>query len=139
MECCLAPADFAPWVDSAEAARKGVFTIAVTNLPSDFRAGLPHVRQLAKVRLPETEPIPEAGREPGPDSGDGRPIGVETEEAAIRVAGGQDSFGVATTAQRGVHVPAPGGRGEQLDDLVGHHRDVRECRLRHRGRLACHR
>jgi TatD DNase family protein len=34
-----------------EAARRGVFTIAVTNLPSHFRAGLPHVRQLAKVRL----------------------------------------------------------------------------------------
>ena len=36
---------------AAEAARKGVFTIAVTNLPSHFRAGLPHVRRLARVRL----------------------------------------------------------------------------------------
>jgi TatD DNase family protein len=34
-----------------EAERKGVFTIAVTNLPSHFRAGLPHVRQWPKVRL----------------------------------------------------------------------------------------
>lgn len=34
-----------------EAARRGVFTIAVTNLPSHFRAGLPHVRQLPRVRL----------------------------------------------------------------------------------------
>ncbi|HEY3382627.1 MAG TPA: TatD family hydrolase [Vicinamibacterales bacterium] len=34
-----------------QAADKGVFTIAVTNLPSHFRAGLPHVRKLAKVRL----------------------------------------------------------------------------------------
>jgi TatD DNase family protein len=34
-----------------EAARKGVFTIAVTNLPSHFRAGLPHARKLPKVRL----------------------------------------------------------------------------------------
>jgi TatD DNase family protein len=33
------------------AARKGVFTIAVTNLPSHFRAGLPHVSKLARVRL----------------------------------------------------------------------------------------
>jgi TatD DNase family protein len=34
-----------------EAERKGVFTIAVTNLPSHFRAGLPHVRKWPKVRL----------------------------------------------------------------------------------------
>ena len=36
---------------AAEAARRGVFTIAVTNLPSHFRAGVPHVRRFAKVRL----------------------------------------------------------------------------------------
>jgi TatD DNase family protein len=36
---------------AAEAARKGVFTIAVTNLPSHFKAGLSHVRQLTRVRL----------------------------------------------------------------------------------------
>lgn len=34
-----------------EAERKGVFTIAVTNLPSHFRTGLPHVRQWPRVRL----------------------------------------------------------------------------------------
>lgn len=34
-----------------EAARRGVFTIAMTNLPSHFRAGLPHVQQLPRVRL----------------------------------------------------------------------------------------
>jgi TatD DNase family protein len=36
---------------AAEAARRGVFTIAVTNLPSHFRAGVPHMRRFAKVRL----------------------------------------------------------------------------------------
>ncbi len=36
---------------AVEAARKGVFTIAVTNLPSHFRAGTPHVRPFARVRL----------------------------------------------------------------------------------------
>ena len=36
---------------AAEATRKGVFTIAVTNLPSHFRAGTLHVRRLARVRL----------------------------------------------------------------------------------------
>jgi TatD DNase family protein len=36
---------------AADAARRGVFTIAVTNLPSHFRAGVPHVRRFAKVRL----------------------------------------------------------------------------------------
>ncbi len=34
-----------------EAARRGVFTIAVTNLPSHFRGGMSHVRRLARVRL----------------------------------------------------------------------------------------
>jgi len=33
------------------AAQRGVFTVAVTNLPSHFRAGLPHVRRLPRVRL----------------------------------------------------------------------------------------
>ena len=36
---------------AAEAARRGVLTIAVTNLPSHFRVGMPHVRRLARVRL----------------------------------------------------------------------------------------
>jgi TatD DNase family protein len=36
---------------AAESATRGVFTIAVTNLPSHFRIGLPHARKLAKVRL----------------------------------------------------------------------------------------
>ena len=36
---------------AAEAARRGVFTIAVTNLPSHFRAGVAHVRRFARVRL----------------------------------------------------------------------------------------
>jgi TatD DNase family protein len=34
-----------------EAGRRGVFTIAVTNLPSHFKAGLPHVGRLPRVRL----------------------------------------------------------------------------------------
>ena len=36
---------------AGEAARRGVFTVAVTNLPSHFRAGRPHVRRLTRVRL----------------------------------------------------------------------------------------
>jgi TatD DNase family protein len=36
---------------AAEAARRGVFTIAVSNLPSHFRAGVPHVRRFTRVRL----------------------------------------------------------------------------------------
>ena len=36
---------------AAEAARRGVFTVAVTNLPSHFRAGAAHVRRLSRVRL----------------------------------------------------------------------------------------
>src|SRR5215207_5842038 len=48
--CHLDRYEDAPAV-AAEAARRGVFTIAVTNLPSHFRAGVPHVRRFAKVRL----------------------------------------------------------------------------------------
>lgn len=36
---------------AAQAARKGVFTIAVTNLPSHFKTGIRHVRRLPRVRL----------------------------------------------------------------------------------------
>ncbi len=36
---------------ATEAAERGVFTIAVTNLPSHFRAGLPYVRSLPRIRL----------------------------------------------------------------------------------------
>lgn len=42
---------FDPQGVAVEAARKGVFTIAVTNLPSHFRTGMPHVRRLPHVRL----------------------------------------------------------------------------------------
>jgi TatD DNase family protein len=34
-----------------EAARRGVFTLAVTNLPSHFVVGAPHARDLPRVRL----------------------------------------------------------------------------------------
>jgi TatD DNase family protein len=36
---------------AAEAANRGVFTIAVTNLPSHFRIGLSHVRNHPRIRL----------------------------------------------------------------------------------------
>jgi len=34
-----------------DADKKGVFTIAMTNLPSHFLVGLPHLRSLKKIRL----------------------------------------------------------------------------------------
>jgi TatD DNase family protein len=40
-----------PKATAAEAVQRGVFTIAVTNLPSHFRIGLPHVRGLPRIRL----------------------------------------------------------------------------------------
>lgn len=40
-----------PQAVAAEAERRGVFTVAVTNLPSHFSLGLPHARLLPKVRL----------------------------------------------------------------------------------------
>src|SRR5689334_13981744 len=36
---------------ATEADRRGVFTIAMTNLPSHFVAGLPHVRNFKRIRL----------------------------------------------------------------------------------------
>lgn len=39
-----------PSVVAGEAADRSVFTIAVTNLPSHFRAALPHVRRLKSIR-----------------------------------------------------------------------------------------
>ena len=63
-------------------------------------------RQLPEVRLAEPEPVPEPGPEAGADPGDGRPIGVETEEAAIRVGSFEDSLGVAPAAEGRVDVAA---------------------------------
>ena len=36
---------------ATDAARRDVFTVAVTNLPSHFRLGAPHVKELRRVRL----------------------------------------------------------------------------------------
>ena len=40
-----------PSAVAAKASERGVFTIAVTNLPSHFRTGLPHVQNLPRIRL----------------------------------------------------------------------------------------
>lgn len=40
-----------PLATAREAEREGVTTIAVTNLPSHFEAGLPHIRPFRRVRL----------------------------------------------------------------------------------------
>lgn len=41
----------APSKIAMDADKKGVFTIAMTNLPSHFREGLPHLLKLKKIRL----------------------------------------------------------------------------------------
>ena len=88
-----------------------------------------HRREVAEVRLAEHEAVAEAGLEASGHSGDGRPIGVETEEAAIRVGRRQDPLGVAPAANRGVDLEAAGRGREHGHDLVGQHRKVP---LRHR-------
>ena len=40
-----------PQAVAAQSAGRGVFMVAVTNLPRDFRDGVPHVRRLRRVRL----------------------------------------------------------------------------------------
>ena len=82
------------------------------------------VRELAEVRLAQDEAIPEPGLETTGHSGDGRPIGVETEEAAIRVGRLQDPLGVPTAAEGGVDLEASRGRREHRHDLHRQHRDV---------------
>src|SRR5579862_4006679 len=78
-----------------------------------------HRLELPEVRLAEDEPIAEATAEPCPNPGDGRLVGVDPEEAAIRVGGGQHAFRVPAATEGGVDLPAAGSRGQHLDDLVG--------------------
>src|SRR5206468_5340169 len=77
------------------------------------KAGLGSDRsELAEVRPAEHEPIAESGAEATVHSGDGRPIGIEAEEAAIRVGRLQDPLGVPTAAYGRVDLKAAGRRGE---------------------------
>ena len=56
--------------------------------------------------------------------GDGRPVGVESEEAAIRNARFENPLGVAGSTEGGVDLEAAGFGGECLKYLVHHHRQV---------------
>ncbi len=80
--------------------------------------------ELAEVRLSQDEPVAVARPEPRLDSGDRRPVGIEAEEAAIRVGRLQDPLGVPTAAQGGVDLKAAGRRREHLEDLLHQHRQV---------------
>ena len=79
--------------------------------------------QLAEVRLAKNQPIAESG-EALSDSGDGRPVGIETEEAAIRIGRLQNPLGVPTAADRGIDLKASGRRREHRHDLLRQHRQV---------------
>ena len=81
-------------------------------------------RQVAEVRLPDDQAVAEAWPESVGHSGDGRPIGIKTEEAAIRVGRLQDPLGVPTAAQGGIDLKASGSRLEHLNDLLRQHRCV---------------
>ena len=82
------------------------------------------VGEVAEVRPAQDQAVPEAGAEATVHSGDGRPIGVETEEAAIRVGRLQDPLGVPTAAEGGIDLEAPRRRREHRHDLLSQHRDV---------------
>ena len=62
-------------------------------------------------------------------------VGVEPEDAAVRVGGLQDPLGVPTAADRGVDLEAAGARGQGPEDLVRHHRQVPFLHLSSIGRL----
>ncbi len=82
------------------------------------------VGQLAKVRLAQHQAVAEALSEATIHSGDGRPVGVETQEAAIRIGRLQDPLGVPTAADGRVDLKAAGSRCEHRHDLVHQHRQV---------------
>src|SRR5439155_23691893 len=69
------------------------------------------VCEIPEVGLAQDEPVAEARSEATIDPGDGRPVGVETQEAAIRVGRLQDPLGVATAADGGIDLDAAGSRG----------------------------
>ena len=85
--------------------------------------------ELAEVRLAQAQPISEARPEPVPDSGDGRPIGVEAEQAAIRVGGPQDSLRVTAAPDRRIDLEAAGGGREHAHDLLDEHRHMAVPRI----------
>jgi hypothetical protein len=81
-------------------------------------------RKLAEVRLPQHQAVAESRPQAGVDPGDGRPIGVEPEEAAIRRRRLQDPLGVPTAAEGRVDLEAARSRSEGRQDLRRHHGQV---------------
>src|SRR5439155_20913156 len=79
--------------------------------------------ELAKVRLAEDETVAEPG-EPPTNPGDGRPISIETEEAAIRIGRLQHPLGVPTATDGGIDLEAAGSWREHRNDLLRQHRQV---------------
>ena len=79
--------------------------------------------ELAKVRLAKDHAVTEA-LQAKTNSGDGRPIGVQSKKAAIRRGRLQDPFGVPTAADRGVDLEAAGSGREHRNDLLRQHRQV---------------
>src|SRR5205814_953641 len=82
-----------------------------------------HGAELSEVRLLQDEAIAEA-LEPRPHSRDGRRVGIETEETAIRIGGLQDPLGVPTAADSRVDLKAAGHWREHRNDLLRQHRPV---------------
>ena len=94
---------------------------AVDGLESRFgRDG----REVLEVRPAQDEAVAEACSEATVRSGDGRPIGIEAEEAAIRVGRLQDPLGVPTAAQGGVDLKAARRWSEHHEDLLHQHRHM---------------
>jgi hypothetical protein len=76
-----------------------------------------------EVRLPERRPLAES-LEAVLAPGDGRLIGIQSEQAAIRRIRLQDPDGVPSAAERGVDLELARERRESHEDLLHHHGPV---------------
>ena len=79
--------------------------------------------ELLEVRLPQRRPLAER-RQADLASGDGRLIGIQSEQAAIRRIRLQDPDGVPSTAERGIDLELARERRESHQDLLHHHGPV---------------
>ena len=68
-------------------------------------------------------PLPEAGQDAG-RLADGRRIGIEAEEAAVRRHGLQEPLGVPTATDRAVRDGAAGTEGQRGENLVDEDRQM---------------
>jgi hypothetical protein len=107
-------------IGELEGAQSEVEEDAVDGLEAGGRGDLV---ELFEVRLSKRYPLAER-RQADLASGDGRLIGIQSEQAAIRRIRLQDPDGVPSTAERGIDLELARERRESHQDLLHHHGPV---------------